>query len=367
MLSTLLTILVLLPVFSCSLYSTEQLQRAVNSKCELRSLYKEHKQTHLQKHTRPPHEEAMRMEFFLQEIKEILKFRANEDIKWDAGLNFMADMTDDEMDLMRGYAGNASSSQDALKGPVKLESTLSAYSPPLSFDLWRLGGMVGPVHDQVKGSCWAHAAVVPLEAQLAYFKGTFQQLSIQELYDCTYPKERNAKGGTVQDAWVYVSMADRLGTWDESPEIEEAWYSFFYNKRSCEGYDKKENALDGFYIEKKSWVTSERDIIQTLFCTSPVTVGFDTKNTGLTLYTGGLYSLDNCKLIDHALVIVGYTEVALIIKNSWGERWGEYGYLMFDRKGPVCDMYTKTFSVTLEKKGYDDPNVCRWSSSVIPF
>ena len=46
--------------------------------------------------------------------------------------------------------------------------------------------------------------------------------------------------------------------------------------------------------------------------------------------------IGNCELTgsyDHTVLLVGYTEVAWIIKNSWDTDWGDggFGYLPFDR------------------------------------
>lgn len=36
--------------------------------------------------------------------------------------------------------------------------------------------------------------------------------------------------------------------------------------------------------------------------------------------------------MDHDVVIVGYTENAWIIRNSWGVGWGEGGYMRIKRE-----------------------------------
>ena len=95
---------------------------------------------------------------------------------------------------------------------------------PDEFDEWRKNDMVGPVHEQIKGSCWAHAAVVALEAQLAFYKKTFRQLSVEELYRCAYNDRFFDSGGDPDKAWDYVHYDKRLGYWDDSPETSDSWY-----------------------------------------------------------------------------------------------------------------------------------------------
>lgn len=58
-------------------------------------------------------------------------------------------------------------------------------------------------------------------------------------------------------------------------------------------------------------------------------------------YSGGILSIDECygSQLDHAILAVGWgTESGvdyLIVKNSWGTNWGEYGYIRME----VTDSY----------------------------
>ncbi len=45
----------------------------------------------------------------------------------------------------------------------------------------------------------------------------------------------------------------------------------------------------------------------------------------------GSYRGPMCKMsafVNHAVIIVGYTEKHWIIRNSWGPGWGENGYVL---------------------------------------
>ena len=365
MFSTLVTLLVLFNqvllnhlALSAIEHSSERLQGAIGSMCELRKLYDEHKETH--GHSRPANEEYGRMKLFLEEIKEILEMRSNKDITWDVGLHFMADMSDTEKASMRGTVSKSNTTAKTLQNSANLETKLSRFNTPNEFDKWRTNGMIGPIHDQKKGSCWAHAAVVPLEAQLAFYKKTFQQLSVQELYRCTYFDRIRDEGGRTEDAWGYVYDDNRLGYWADSPEKKDSWYTIPW-RDNCKDYQKTPNALAGYGTDQYIFrVLDEGALRRQIACIGPVTIGMDTKNTRIDKYKGGIFKpiAADCKQIDHAMVVVGYTRMAFIIRNTWGKNWGEDGYLMFDRNGD-CQLFERAEYVKL-KPTNGAAKVCKW-------
>lgn len=50
-------------------------------------------------------------------------------------------------------------------------------------------------------------------------------------------------------------------------------------------------------------------------------------------YKDGVYRESCPTQVDHAVTLVGYTAQYWILKNSWGTRWGEGGYMKFARVG----------------------------------
>lgn len=52
---------------------------------------------------------------------------------------------------------------------------------------------------------------------------------------------------------------------------------------------------------------------------------------GWNSYTGGIFNCDPTLPIDHAVLLIGYTEDSWIIKNQWGSDWGEDGFMRITR------------------------------------
>lgn len=72
--------------------------------------------------------------------------------------------------------------------------------------------------------------------------------------------------------------------------------------------------------------------IEQIITRRPMAVRVDASNWHL--YSSGIFS--NCqKNINHAVFMVGSSETAWTIKNSWSASWGENGYIRL-AKGDTC-------------------------------
>ena len=79
---------------------------------------------------------------------------------------------------------------------------------------------------------------------------------------------------------------------------------------------------------------------------SPISVAVDA--TSWSSYQGGV--LSKCGIsINHAVVLVGVVDEKWIIKNSWGQEWGENGYIRL-AKGSTCGLgLTQAYQITATK------------------
>lgn len=70
----------------------------------------------------------------------------------------------------------------------------------------------------------------------------------------------------------------------------------------------------------------------------PVAASINASPHTFQLYKSGIYDDSACSqnVVNHAMLIVGYTKDAWILKNWWGKRWGEEGYMRLKKNQNQC-------------------------------
>jgi len=95
-----------------------------------------------------------------------------------------------------------------------------------------------------------------------------------------------------------------------------------------------------YHFTKWSWVEDNEDaMVAGLNENGPLSVALDA--TYWSFYSGGIYdSSCSSTRMNHGVLLVGYGEEKdvkyWIIKNSWGESWGEKGYIRLIRGKNKC-------------------------------
>jgi len=291
-------------------------------------------------------EEARRFEAFLLNKGLVEAAHLQETLGVTLALNEFADRAPGEFTAERnGLQSTAMPRPSSTHIP-------SGQAIPLSVD-WREKGLVAEVKNQGScGSCWAFSTVVSIEGQHAKNSGTLVPLSEQNLVDCVknevIPGQgwnetccSGCKGGLMADAFQYMIDHQHGGI------DTEAAYPYTGLSGKCAFKATQEGAA----ISK--WVAipqgDEDALLDAVATVGPVSIGVDAA-IGWQLYSGGILKPRLCssdpKHLDHGVAIVGYgSEVVKgtstdywIIRNSWGKRWGESGYLRIVRGQNACGL-----------------------------
>lgn len=232
--------------------------------------------------------------------------------------------------------------------PRSSEFLVGADDAPKKFELSELVEL-SPVFDQGNcGSCVYNAVVSALEDDYRLRGKKLDRLSRQFLMDCA--AEWSCSGSFFSK--VAGGLQQQGGT-----ALETA-YPYVARDQSCKG---KPSQLYGKILSWKLISNSPKSIIGALRARHavPVTVGADNSWMG---YGGGVYNRCTRAGTNHQIVIVGYDCETSVdssgkcvfdaqgklppgvglwkIRNSWGTRWGEQGYMwtkMTSAGGSLCN------------------------------
>lgn len=183
---------------------------------------------------------------------------------------------------------------------------------------YREQGYVTPAKNQKNcGACWAFGTVAPLESAILIYDNKTEDLSEQALVSC------NPWGYSCNGGWYAFDMFI-----DDGAALESCQPYTGSDKTKCN------NCSGSYYILNWNYVSSQEmpsvDEIKTaILIYGPVAAGMHASDAFM-FYKGGVWTKDEEGDINHAIAIVGWDDTksppAWIIKNSWGNDWGENGF-----------------------------------------
>ncbi|KAK4490295.1 hypothetical protein RD792_000962 [Penstemon davidsonii] len=265
------------------------------------------------------------------------------------GVTKFSDLTSDEFE--KSYLGLH---KRRLKVPVDAQKApeLPTNDLPTDFD-WRDHGAVTPVKDQGScGSCWSFSTTGALEGAHYLATGELLSLSEQQLVDCDHecdPDENDScdagcNGGLMNNAFEYTLKVGGLQ--------KEKDYPYTGTDGVCK-FNKNKIAAS---VSNFSVVSINDDqIAANLIKHGPLAVGINA--AWMQTYIGGVSCPYICgKSLDHGVLLVGYGAAGYapirlknkpywIVKNSWGESWGEDGYYKICRGRNVCGVESMVSTV----------------------
>ncbi|XP_050384140.1 zingipain-2-like [Argentina anserina] len=269
-------------------------------------------------------ERERRLAIFVKNLLFVNTFNNQGNNKtYKLSLNQFSDMTKEE--FLRRYTGfeapNVTSNSSNIKSFGYQD--LSETDVPTRVD-WREKGAVTPVKEQgVCSSCWAFSVVATIEGITKIKSDQLISLSEQQLVDCNRDDiNRGCAGGNMEDAFKYIEANGGITT--------EENYQYKGIDDTCDTTKTNDYAakITGYEMVPPN---NENDLLKAVSM-QPVSVAIDANADEFRTYASGVFS-GNCGTnLMHAVTIVGYgtTEDGIdywLVKNSWGESWGEKGYM----------------------------------------
>jgi len=266
-------------------------------------------------------EKLHRFDVFKDNLKHIDE-RNKKIINYWLGLNEFADLSHEEFKNM--YLG-LNVDLPKRKGSSEEFSYKDIVDLPNSVD-WRKKGAVTPIKNQGScGSCWAFSTVAAVEGINQIFTGNLTSLSEQELIDCDTTFNHGCNGGLMDYAFEYIMANEGLHKEDDYPYLME--------EGTCS--ERKEQSevvtISGYHDVPEN---NEQSLLKAL-ANQPLSVAIEASGRDFQFYSGGVFDGHCGTELDHGVAAVGYGSNKgldyIIVKNSWGPKWGEKGFIRMKR------------------------------------
>lgn len=258
--------------------------------------------------------------------KANLKFVENQNAKGNAytlGETPFFDMSEEEFKSFNGLRTTG-----PFSSPCEKFSSVAS-DVPSSYD-WREHNAVTPVKNQGQcGSCWSFSATGAMEGAWAIATGKLVSLSEQQLVDCSKSYgNHGCNGGLMDSAFEYAK---------DNGMCLESEYSYSAKSGTCQECDPVVEISSCVDVTPNNQINLKEAVSM-----GPVSVAIEADTKTFQMYTGGVITGNACGTnLDHGVLVVGYGEESGIeywlVKNSWGESWGDKGYIKIERSDSTND------------------------------
>ncbi|MED6169133.1 hypothetical protein PIB30_018471 [Stylosanthes scabra] len=280
-------------------------------------------------------EKIKRQEIFKQNLEFVERFKNDKERSksFRVSLNHFSDLTDEE--FVASYTGalHNEKAQPNINDDDDIKfgyQNMSLANIESNLD-WRDKGAVNKIKQQgLCEACWAFSTVAAVEGLIKIKTGKLISLSEQQLVDCVEPNRDGCSPYDKNKAYVY--MQNNVVTTESN---------YPYNSQdsgTCNQQIVMNNNNEAIKIKGYEMIppNNEEELLKAV-ANQPVAVGIDGSEPAFKSYSGGIFTSDYCgKEINHAVTIVGYgvendCSKYWLIRNSWGEFWGEGGYMKLER------------------------------------
>nr|BAA22544.1 FBSB precursor [Ananas comosus] len=288
-------------------------------------------------------EKMRRFQIFKNNVNHIETFNSRNENSYTLGINQFTDMTNNE--FIAQYTGGISRPLNIEREPVVSFDDVDISAVPQSID-WRDYGAVTSVKNQNPcGACWAFAAIATVESIYKIKKGILEPLSEQQVLDCA--KGYGCKGGWEFRAFEFIISNKGVAS------------GAIYPYKAAKGTCKTNGVPNSAYITGYARVPRNNESSM-MYAVSkqPITVAVDA-NANFQYYKSGVFNGPCGTSLNHAVTAIGYGQDSngkkyWIVKNSWGARWGEAGYIRMARdvssSSGICGIAIDSLYPTLESR-----------------
>ena len=196
-----------------------------------------------------------------------------------------------------------------------------------------------PIKDQgTQGTCAAQTAACMKEWQELHDVKFNQYMSPQFIYNNR--KNQDSEGMFGRDVMRIMS---KIGSCSEKNYP----YELIESPENIKQEILEEAKL--YKIKSYAQIKTIEGLKKALFINGPCYISFPVYNYSETMWK---QKLGETSQGGHAMTVVGYNEDGFIIRNSWGEDWGDKGYCYYSYSDWGCHWEAWT---TIDEKSYQQP------------
>jgi cathepsin L len=244
-------------------------------------------------------------------------------LSYELGMNQFGDLSAHEFKTnvvggcFAGASANVAHPVPAMRAPTPVD--------------WSAKGKVQKVKNQGQcGSCWAFSAIGALESADAIKNNKDpQDLAEQQLVDCAGSEgNQGCSGGLMNQAFDYlIKFGGSEGQKD-------------YPYTARDGQCKADKGKVAATIASHKELPPNENALGDAIANGPVSVAIEADQSIFQFYKSGVLDGNCGKNLDHGVLAVGFQSDSStgywIVKNSWGNSWGNKGYVWIRAFKNMC-------------------------------
>ncbi|XP_034826450.1 cathepsin L-like proteinase isoform X1 [Maniola hyperantus] len=284
-------------------------------------------------------DQELRKEIFKNNWRRVIEHN-KKNLGYTLTLNTFSDWTEEELDNLRATRPSRDHVGSVPFPHTEEEVEELVQELPDYYDM-RIEGYITSVKNQGScGSCWAFSTTAAVEGALARSNGGRDlDLAEQSMVDCAWGFDNmGCRGGQVEGSFKYI-LKHGLPTQME--------YGLYLDEM---GNCHRDNMTSTYKIKGFAAIPplSVNAMKVALYKYGPVTVAINA-NEALMAYNSGIFFDPTCNdsRPNHGVAVVGYGKRDgvdyWIVKNSWGEDWGEDGYILMSATANNCHLLENAY------------------------
>ncbi|RVE43244.1 hypothetical protein evm_012124 [Chilo suppressalis] len=268
-------------------------------------------------------------------------------------INHLADANDDEMAVYFGTKDHFDEYEELNEDDDSIEEDQAHVTGFFKNFDWRDYGAVTSVKVQTAmcRSCYAFATAAAVESSKFIQNGFEQMLEVSEqaIIDCSWRVNREGNygcsGGSIRASLEWIK--------NRGIPYRDDYGRYLALEGRCHAPNvTRHTHIRGYH----KVIKDERTIKRYLRKRGPLAIAIYSNPKSFMFYSSGVFNDGNCKREksisgNHGLLLIGYGEEEngeekfWTLKNSYGTKWGEKGYIRIAIKNNICGVMDNVYSV----------------------